>query len=77
MADKANKVPENVPGKFYVDTQCIDCNLCRDTAPENFRQNESAGYAFVSRQPTGNGEDGQCEEAKESCPVEAIGDDGV
>jgi len=32
MADVANKYAENVPGKFYVDDQCIDCDLCRETA---------------------------------------------
>lgn len=76
MADKANKVPENVPGKYYVDTQCIDCNLCRDTAPENFRQNEAAGYAFVCKQPSNPQEEALCKDSKEACPVEAIGDDG-
>jgi ferredoxin len=34
MADAANKYPENVEGKFYVDDQCIDCDLCRETAPD-------------------------------------------
>ena len=34
MADIANKYAENVSGKFYVDDQCIDCDLCRETAPE-------------------------------------------
>ena len=33
MADIANKYAENVSGKFYVDDQCIDCDLCRETAP--------------------------------------------
>ena len=37
MADAANKYAENVPGKFYVDDQCIDCDLCRETAPANFK----------------------------------------
>ena len=76
MADKGNKVAENVTGKYYVDTQCIDCCLCRDTAPNNFKQNESAGYVFVYKQPSDGGEEGQCQEAKVACPVEAIGDDG-
>jgi ferredoxin len=76
MADKGNKVPENVAGKYYVDTQCIDCNLCRDTAPSNFKQNEAGGYAFVCKQPSDNGEETLCKDAKEACPVEAIGDDG-
>ena len=33
MADKSQKVVENVPGRFYVDVTCIDCDLCRNTAP--------------------------------------------
>jgi ferredoxin len=28
MADIANKYAENVSGEFYVDDQCIDCDLC-------------------------------------------------
>src|ERR1700750_2435941 len=35
MADPANKYPENVSGPYYVDDQCIDCDLCRETAPAN------------------------------------------
>jgi cytochrome c oxidase assembly factor CtaG len=31
MADIANKYAVNVSGKFYVDDQCIDCDLCRET----------------------------------------------
>jgi len=34
MADPTAKLPENVPGRYYVDTQCIDCDVCRDVAPE-------------------------------------------
>lgn len=33
MADKNLKHPENVPGRFYVDDSCIDCDMCRTTAP--------------------------------------------
>ena len=36
MAAKEDKYEDNVAGKFYVDTECIDCNLCRELAPENF-----------------------------------------
>ena len=42
MADKTKKYPDNVPGKFYVDDQCIDCDLCRETAPDHFTRNEKA-----------------------------------
>ena len=75
MASRDDKVPENAEGRYYVDTQCIDCNLCIDTAANNFAHNEEAGYAYVSKQPKGDDEEAQCKEAKEACPVEAIGDD--
>ena len=76
MAVFANKYPDNVPGKFYVDDQCIDCDLCRETAPDNFTRNEDGGYSYVFKQPTSPGEEALCKEAKEGCPVEAIGPDG-
>jgi ferredoxin len=77
MADVANKYPENVAGKYYVDNQCIDCDLCRETAPENFKRNEDGGYSFVFKQPESPEEEARCKEAKEGCPVEAIGDNGA
>ena len=51
MADIANKYAENVSGNFYVDDQCIDCDLCRETAPANFTRSDGAGYSYVFRQP--------------------------
>jgi ferredoxin len=76
MADKKNKLPESVPGTFYVDDQCIDCDACRETAPDFFRRNDEKGYSYVYRQPGSEEEVALCHEAKEGCPVEAIGDDG-
>jgi ferredoxin len=77
MADAANKYSENVTGKFYVDNQCIDCDLCRETAPDNFKRNDDGGYSFVYKQPESPEEEARCKEAKEGCPVEAIGDNGA
>ena len=77
MADVANKYPENTAGKYYVDNQCIDCDLCRETAPDNFKRNEDGGYTFVYKQPSTPDEEARCKEAKEGCPVEAIGDNGA
>jgi len=76
MADPDDKLPDQVPGKYYVDSSCIDCDVCRTTAPENFEANEDEGYSFVKKQPEGDEEEAACEEALESCPVESIGDDG-
>ena len=76
MADPSIKVPENVPGPFYVDATCIDCDLCRETAPDNFVRQDDGGYSFVFKQPTTPAEEAACLAAMEECPVEAIGDDG-
>ena len=74
MADPADAYPDNVRGKFYCDDQCIDCDLCRDTAPDNFIRNEEGGYSYVFKQPDNEEERELCLEAMEGCPVEAIGE---
>ena len=76
MADKSRKVVENATGMYYVDDTCIDCDLCRETAPGNFVRNDAQGYSFVVRQPVGPAEEAACFAALEECPVEAIGLDG-
>jgi len=76
MADKTAKVEKNVEGQFYVDSNCIDCDLCRQTAPDHFERNEEGGYSYVYKQPETEEEIALCREALEECPVEAIGDDG-
>lgn len=76
MANKAEKWKDNIGGKFYVDQQCIDCDLCRETAPAFFKRHEEGGYSFVHTQPTTEEDVQLCMEALEGCPVEAIGNDG-
>ena len=76
MADPENRLPENVPGKYFVDDQCIDCDACRETAPLFFKRSDEKGYSFVCRQPETGADEELCMEALEGCPVEAIGDDG-
>jgi ferredoxin len=77
MADVANRYPENLAGKYYVDNQCIDCDLCRETAPSNFGRNDDGGYSYVFKQPETPDEEKLCKEAMEGCPVEAIGDNAA
>ncbi|MCW5961145.1 MAG: ferredoxin [Pyrinomonadaceae bacterium] len=76
MAEIDDKLPENAPGKYYVDEQCIDCDVCRDTSPDNFTRYDENGYSYVYKQPETPEEVALCEEALMACPVEAIGDDG-
>jgi ferredoxin len=77
MASFEHRYADNVAGKFFVDDQCIDCDLCRETAPQNFTRNEDGGHSFVAKQPVTPEEEQQCKEAMEGCPVEAIGNNGV
>jgi ferredoxin len=76
VADPNDRVEENTLGAYYVDTNCIDCDVCRDTAPDNFTRSDENGYSFVYKQPADEEERALCEEALAACPVEAIGNDG-
>jgi len=76
MAEISDKLPENARGKYYVDSQCIDCDVCRDTSPKNFTRYDENGYSYVHKQPETPAELELCEEALTACPVEAIGNDG-
>ena len=76
MPDKNDKVKENVYGSYYVDKSCIDCDVCRDTAPDNFMRSDENSYSFVYKQPETDAEKALCDEAMCCCPVEAIGNDG-
>ena len=73
MADIDEKNEKNVPGKFYVDSSCIDC---RESAPDFFARDDDEGVSYVKKQPATDEEVAACTEAMEGCPVQAIGDDG-
>jgi ferredoxin len=75
MANRSEKHPENVDGMYYVDEQCIDCDLCREEAPNNFTRQEEEGYSYVFKQPENGLERADCQTALDNCPVEAIGND--
>ena len=77
MADVDSKYEDNAPGKFYVDEECIDCDLCREIAPTMYHRNDDGGYSFVAKQSENEEEEELAKEAMEGCPVEAIGDDGA
>lgn len=64
----------NGVGEFFVSEQCIDCDLCRQMAPEIFKRKwtGTGGYSFVERQPVNPTEHKQAAEALDACPVGAI-----
>lgn len=77
MADYEDRNHKNTAGKYYVDAQCIDCDLCRETAPDNFTRSDDMGFSYVSKQPQDDEESALCLQALESCPCGAIGNDGT
>lgn len=73
MANPEARLPENVPGPFYVTSECIDCDLCRETTPTVFQRHAGIGYSIVYKQPQTPEEKASAIESLQGCPVEAIG----
>ena len=76
MAKLQDRLPNNAPGRYYVDESCAQCGVCWDAAPEIFKQDEPTGLSYVCRQPDSPEEDDAAQEALDGCPCESIGDDG-
>jgi glyoxylase-like metal-dependent hydrolase (beta-lactamase superfamily II)/ferredoxin len=65
---------ENAPGDFFVDSSCIDCDLCRQIAPQVFA---AAGeQAAVYAQPVDDETEFAALKALVTCPTASIGDRG-
>lgn len=77
MANLSDRLPENAAGRYYVDSSCIDCDQCRDLAPEFFARNDDNGTAYVTRQPATAEEIATVEDALAGCATESIGNDGA
>jgi ferredoxin len=75
MADKTAKIPQNVPGKWYVDTACVPCNTCLEEAPNLLKYNDD-GLVYFFKQPETPEEEGAAQRASDVCPTGAIGNDG-
>lgn len=71
MANTSKRVPENVPGDFFVDSTCIDCDACRQIAPSIF--GEAASTSFVKVQPIAESDRRRALQALLSCPTGSIG----
>jgi len=71
MANLKKRVPENVPGEFFVDSTCIDCDACRQIAPAVF--GEAAETSYVKAQPNSGPHRRQALQAQLSCPTGSIG----
>jgi glyoxylase-like metal-dependent hydrolase (beta-lactamase superfamily II)/ferredoxin len=71
MADIRKKLDGNVDGLFFVDNTCIDCDTCRQLAPEVF--GESGDFAVVYHQPASELEIHTATRALLACPTGSIG----
>ncbi len=76
MATLSERTPGNVPGRYYVDASCIDCDQCRAMAPDIFARDADTGLGFVKRQPITQDEIDLVEEALSACATGSIGNDG-
>ena len=54
MADPTDRAGYNVRGRYYVDRNCVGCEVCLETAPSNFRTDETEGLSYVFKQPQNN-----------------------
>jgi ferredoxin len=71
MAQPERRLPENADGDFFVDDTCIDCDACRQIAPETFH--DHGGQSSVSRQPETSAEVHRALMALVACPTASIG----
>jgi glyoxylase-like metal-dependent hydrolase (beta-lactamase superfamily II)/ferredoxin len=71
MANFRKKVAESVEGEFFVDETCIDCDACRQLAPEVFA--EVGEFSYVYAQPRSAAQSRAAIRALLACPVGAIG----
>lgn len=71
MALPKLRLAENAAGDFYVDTTCIDCDLCRQIAPEIFT--DIGGQSAVHHQPETPRQEFEALKALVTCPTASIG----
>ena len=68
----SNRLPHNVPGKYFVTDECDGCAYCASVAPELFDFERDSNTYYVSKQPANLEEEEFLQEAKDDCPVDAI-----
>src|SRR5260370_41423872 len=72
MARISERLPENVPGRFFVDSTCIDCDLCRQVAPQTFAESRFGSRSFVFQQPASDEQQHRAMMALVACPTAAV-----
>ncbi|MEA3495437.1 MAG: ferredoxin [Bacteroidota bacterium] len=59
---------------YKVSEECIGCRACVEVATDNYEINDN-NIAYLKKQPENAKEEEQCENALETCPVDAISSD--
>lgn len=73
MAQLEESLPQNIPGDFFVDSSCIDCDTCRHLAPSVFARSEEIEQSYVYHQPASEPERARALMALVACPTSSIG----
>ena len=68
--------PENVPGRYYTTTRCVDCGNCSRHATGMFARKSFPNHWYVCRQPATPQDVERCERALKCCTGRCIRNDG-
>src|SRR4029079_6210512 len=71
MALQELRLTGNVSGDFFVDSTCIDCDLCRQIAPDTF--SDIGDQSIVYHQPETEEQEFAALQALVTCPTASIG----
>ncbi|KAJ8901107.1 hypothetical protein NDN08_004967 [Rhodosorus marinus] len=70
VVNMRSRLPNNTAGDLYVDSACIDCDVCRWMLPDVFDRDQ--GQSAVMRQPVGDDMMRKALQAAVACPVGSI-----
>jgi glyoxylase-like metal-dependent hydrolase (beta-lactamase superfamily II) len=73
VARIADRLKENALGDYFVDSSCIDCDTCRQIAPQVYGRLDTAGQTIVIRQPETPWERHRAAMGLVACPTASIG----
>jgi ferredoxin len=73
MANVRRRLAINAPGTLFVDDSCIECDTCRQIAPQVFERSAREERSFVARQPPDEAARLAAGKALVACPTSSNG----
>jgi glyoxylase-like metal-dependent hydrolase (beta-lactamase superfamily II)/ferredoxin len=73
VARVADRLSQNAPGDYFVDSTCIDCGTCRQIAPDVYGRSDAAGQTVVLCQPQTPASRLRAAMGLVACPTASIG----